>query len=168
MSPFELAILFAAIGLLLLVADLFLPSHGLLSAGGVVALIVSVVCCFLISARLGAIVGALLIIVSPFVLMLLFRIYPHTFIGRRMTLRAVSTTATSPAPLAETPLNPGDRGIALTELRPIGMCDFAGQRLESLSDRGILPNGTPVFIVAIQDRRPIVRPITPTESPSNQ
>jgi membrane-bound ClpP family serine protease len=160
MTPVHLALIFAAIGLLLIIADLFLPSHGLLSVGGIVSLIAAVVCCFLVSARLGAVVGASLIIASPFVVMLLLRIWPHTFVGKRMTLAAVATTATSPAPHAETPIRPGDRGIAITELRPVGVCDFAGQRVESLSDQGILPHGSPIYVVSIQNKRPIVRPVT--------
>ncbi len=159
MTPIEFAMLFAAIGVILLVADLFVPSHGLLTVAGVVAFVVAVVCCFVVSARLGAYVGAALIIVSPFATMLMLRLWPHTVVGRRMTLAGVETHATSPAAVTTDQITPGERGTALTELRPVGMCDFAGQRVEAVSDRGIVAHGTAVFVVAVQNRRPIVRPL---------
>lgn len=159
MTPVEFAILFAVLGFILIVADLFVPSGGVLSVAGAIAMVAAIVCCFLVSTRLGAAAAVIMLVISPFAIMTFLRVWPHTFIGKRMTLSTVATTATAPQPLADSPPQPGERGTAITELRPVGMCDFAGNRLEAVSDRGLIDVGSPVIVVGTQDHRPVVRPV---------
>lgn len=157
MGPVELAILFAALGFFLIVADLFIPSGGVLSAAGALAMIASIVCCFLVSTRLGALAAVVVLVLSPFAILALLRVWPHTVVGKRMTLTAVATTATAPAPVPQRVLRPGDRGVAVSELRPAGICEFNGERVEAISDRGLVTPGTTVVVVSVEDHRPVVR-----------
>lgn len=160
MSPFEYAILFAAIGVILLAAELFLPSHAVLGILGTVAILISVACCFAISTRVGFLSLAGVVVAAPFVTMGMLKVWPNTFIGRRMTLAGVaSSAATSPAPVTPD-LQPGDLGTAVTALRPIGVCDFNGNRVEAVSDLGPLPPGTKVIVTALNNQRPVVREMT--------
>jgi membrane-bound ClpP family serine protease len=159
MTAGELALLMVAIGAVLILADLFLPSHGMLSLGGALALLVAVVCCFIVSTRLGFFVLTGLVVCSPFVVMGALRVWPHTWVGKRMTLASVATGQTSPAPLPTRRIAPGDLGVALTELRPVGMCDIAGERVEAVSEHNLIASGTRVEVVNMQSARPIVRPV---------
>lgn len=164
MGPVELAILFAVLGFLLIVADLFIPSGGVLSGAGALAMMASIVCCFMVSTRLGALAAVVVLVLSPFAVLLFLRVWPNTFVGKRMTLTAVATTGTAPAPLPQRTLRPGDRGVAMSELRPAGVCEFDGERVEAISDRGLIEPGTAVVVVSIEDHRPVVRPVASDET----
>jgi membrane-bound ClpP family serine protease len=49
--------------------------------------------------------------------------------------------------------------VAISELRPIGQCEFDGQRLEAQSDHGIVAAGAKVKVVNVINRRPTVRQV---------
>ena len=87
----------------------------------------------------------------PFVWTAIVKIYPHTPIGRRMLLGPVVNVPEAP------PVHICQRGIAVSGLRPMGMVDFDGQRVEAVTEIGMLEPQTPVIVTAIHDRRPTVR-----------
>jgi membrane-bound ClpP family serine protease len=159
MTPMHYVILFAAIGAVLLFAELFIPSHALLGAAGMLSLLIAAGFCFGISARLGFTMIALLVILTPIGTLVFMQLWPKTFVGRRMTLANVrSSAATAPSPTPTSSLQPGDRGVAVTDLKPIGVCQVGGERVEGVSDRGLIAHGTDVIVVAMQSGRPVVRP----------
>jgi membrane-bound ClpP family serine protease len=47
--------------------------------------------------------------------------------------------------------------MTVSELRPMGWCEFDGQRLEAMSEHGIVPPGTRITVVALVNQRPTVR-----------
>lgn len=51
----------------------------------------------------------------------------------------------------------GHRGRALTTLRPSGMVDFEGRRLDGVAEAGLIPSGSPVLAVQVRSGRLIVR-----------
>lgn len=57
------------------------------------------------------------------------------------------------------PVQIGAVGIATSDLRPGGTCEFDGRRLETFSIDGMIPAGTNVKVVSIDNRRPLVRPV---------
>jgi membrane-bound ClpP family serine protease len=58
----------------------------------------------------------------------------------------------------------GLRGRALTTLRPSGMVDFDGRRLDGIAEQGLIPPGSAVTVIRVQSGRLIVRalPEAPT------
>jgi membrane-bound serine protease (ClpP class) len=52
----------------------------------------------------------------------------------------------------------GAEGVAVSELRPMGTCQFGDERVEVRSDLGIIPAGKKVKVVNIESGRLIVRP----------
>jgi membrane-bound serine protease (ClpP class) len=156
MTHAELAVLFAVVGLILLAAEVLLPSHGILGLLAGSAFVTSVVYCFLISATLGAVVFAALCITGPIVALYMVDFWPQTPIGRRLVLPKVAA-AGGEAGGQLTMI--GQRGIAITELRPVGVCEFGGARVEAVSQLNIIGAGSGVEIVALDGVRPVVRPI---------
>ena len=53
-------------------------------------------------------------------------------------------TLCDPEPL---PVQIGQTGTTVSELRPMGTCDFAGQRVEAISELGIIPRGQQIRVV---------------------
>jgi membrane-bound ClpP family serine protease len=51
----------------------------------------------------------------------------------------------------------GLRGTAVTPLRPSGMVDFEGRRIDGMSDAGLIPLGAEVLAVQVRTGRLIVR-----------
>lgn len=53
----------------------------------------------------------------------------------------------------------GQRGVAATMLRPTGIAEFAGDRVDVVSDGGFIDSGQPVRVVAIESYRVVVEPL---------
>jgi membrane-bound serine protease (ClpP class) len=147
------AITLAAIGLVLLLAELALPTLGVLGILGGAALLAAIGICFAIEPWLGTVLLAIGVLASPLIGAWFIRRWPHTFIGRRLSLQSVREAVLPP------PVQPGAVGVAISELRPIGICDFDGQRLEAVSDYGMIGAGSRVRVVNVENRRPTVRAI---------
>lgn len=148
----ELAIILFVIGAALIVADLVLPSHGILSITGLLGILGGVVVCFVIgpwtgSAALGGTLAA-----GPLAWMWFVRVWPTTRMGRKMVLPGPATV-----PLLPLDVQIGQQGTCISELRPAGLCEFNGRRLEVVSQLGMVPAGTRVIVVELVNRRPVVR-----------
>ena len=152
----ELAIILAAIGLVLVISEVFLPAHGVLAISGIVSLFAAIVTCFVVNLWLG--IGSLSVgtALTPLVGAWLVHVWPKTRFGRTWVLPSADHTA---RPLEPLPVQIGQTGIAVSELRPMGTCEFAGQRVEAISELGIIPRGQQIRVINITNRRPTVRAI---------
>lgn len=151
MAPGVLAITLFAAGLVLLAAELLLPTHGVLGILGGGAIVAALVVCFWINAWLGLAAFLATIVAMPFVGTYAVRLWPRTPLGRRLVLQPIPPAA--PAPTVAI----GQTGVTASELRPGGVCDFDDRRYEVFSEHGLIPAGATVRVVAIHDNRPIVR-----------
>lgn len=50
-------------------------------------------------------------------------------------------------------------GVALTQLRPSGLAKIIGQRVDVVTEGGLIERGTPVKVVAVEGSRIVVRAI---------
>lgn len=153
MTPTALAIFLFAGGLVLLFAEIFLPSHGVLGIVGLVALFAGVGTCFFISKYLGLASAIGLVCLMPFAAALALKVWPHTYAGKRLML--APPAAGAPA----TAVQVGQMGIVVSELRPGGVCEFGMTRVEARCEHGVIPAGRHVEVVAIVDHRPLVRAV---------
>lgn len=149
----QLAILLFGIGIALLLGELLLPTHGLLGilAGG--AIIGSIVTCYRIDFWLGTGVFIVTMIATPFAGAAAVKIWPKTPIGRRVVLPPVVDAI--PEPLVQV----GQTGVTISELRPMGMCEFEAGRLEAISEHGMIESGQAVKVVGLTNNRPTVRAV---------
>jgi membrane-bound serine protease (ClpP class) len=146
------AILFVA-GIVLLVAELLLVTHGLMGLLGCLSLLGGVVVCFFIHEWLG--IGSLIACVAaaPIVGGWLVKYWPTTRIGRQFVLQPIVRSKDETPPPAQI----GDVGTCISEMKPMGMVDFAGQHIEAISDLGYIESGKRVQVTSISNRRPTVR-----------
>jgi membrane-bound serine protease (ClpP class) len=166
MSEMELLLLaygLIAVGILLLAADLFLAS-GLLFLLAVTAILAGVALSFRSSTTLGVATTAVVFLAVPVVARFLVVWYPRTRMGKRMFLSGPDEDAT----VASMPVNlelesiRGRVGRTLSDLRPAGVTDFDGRRVDTITEGFMVPAGTWVRCVDVKAGRVIVRPI---ESP---
>ena len=159
MDPILLILLLFLAGLVLLAAELVLPASGLVGLLGVGAMAAAAVLCFRLNQWLGLAVVVGGVVAAPFAWALWVKLWPKTPVGRRLILNSV------PAPVPMPVVSVGQVGLAVTEMRPTGVCEFdlgagAGpERVEARSEHGIIPVGRSVRVVAVADRRPIVRAV---------
>jgi membrane-bound ClpP family serine protease len=145
------AIMLFAIGAVLVLAEVLLPTHGVLAAAAVLAVVGGVVACYRVDFWLGT--GAFFgtAILTPLLGALLVKVWPHTPVGRRVTLPPVQNT---PPP---TTVRVGQAGTTVSELRPTGIVEFEFDRVEAVSEHGLIDPGRRVTVVAVHDGRPTVR-----------
>lgn len=159
MDPLGIAAILLLIGVVLLVAEIIIPSHGLLSVLAAAAFTGGVVYSFKSGLLLGVIVLAVLVVASPFVFMWMMQLWPKTWVGKRLVLNA-----TTPPPEKASAVAVGQVGCTVTELRPIGECDFGTTREEVISEHGLIKSGTQVIVIHHEvGGRPVVR-IKPAEA----
>ena len=151
MSPLLLAILLFAAGLALIAAELVLPG-GVLGVAGALAIAGGVATCFFVDPWLG--VGALgaSIVLGPIAAALWVRALPRTPIARGLLLQT-----TNDEPAAPAPVRPGQRGVAVSDMRPGGVAEFGDVRVQAASEHGVIPAGSRVRVVAYADGRALVR-----------
>ena len=153
MTLTTLVILLLLAGIVLMVAEGLLPTQGLLGVVGAVAMLAAVVMSFRIDSRVGFALLAGLVVVAPFAGMLWVKIYPKTPVGRRMILAPVAHEVVA------APVSVGQTGTTVSELRPMGTCEFGSERVEARAERGTIPAGARVQVVDVVDRRPTVRAV---------
>lgn len=151
MDPIVLIFLLLAAGAVLFVGELLLPTHGVLGIVGLVCLGLSIALVFTLNKWIGLAIFLAAMVASPFLLNLAMWIWAKSPVGKRIILQPIELSR------APAPIRIGQSGLAVTELRPMGECDFGDQRLEAVSQLGIIPAGAKVKVVAIDNGRPTVR-----------
>lgn len=149
------AVLCLLVGLALMIYEMFTPGMGVAALLGSLALIASIV---LSASSLShaLITLALIMLVLGVAAFFVFRAFARGKIGRIVLKESMDGEST---PLSEMQDLVGQEGISLSMLRPSGVADFNGQRLDVVSEGGFIPKATPVRITRIEGLRIIVRPV---------
>jgi membrane-bound ClpP family serine protease len=155
-----LAFLLIVTGLLLLLVELIFPS-GLLATAAVVAILVGIVLTFEQDTTTGVATLLVLGLVLPIAGKLVFHYWPQTRMGRGLFLHAPEEDAT----LASAPLNQeleqllGRVGRTASDLRPCGVADFDGRRVDVITEGIMVDAGQWVRCIGVHTGRVLVRPI---------
>jgi membrane-bound serine protease (ClpP class) len=161
-SVLALSLTLIGTGILVLLADFFVPSGGILSALGLVAVLLGVGLPFYYgdsSTGMYTLVGTA--IVLPALLGLMFHYWPKTPMGRRLfqTGSEEDATIASMPVIAELEMLRGRVGRAVSPLRPSGVADFEGRRIDVLTEGLMVEEGTWVRCIDVKVGKVIVRPI---------
>ena len=160
MSPLVWSLLLVVVGLALVLLEVFVPSGGVLGLLAVLALGAGVVTAFVEQGAMvgmGVLAGTLLAV--PAVLMLAFRWFPSTPIGRGVLPPPPSADDVLPDLSLRQRLRSlvGRRGRAASELVPWGSVEIDGDSFEAMSEGGPIAPDAPVEVVAVQSRALVVR-----------
>lgn len=152
---FAILLMLAGFGLVL--AEVFFPSLGVLALLAGIAIISSVVVGFSTSTSLG---WALLIVAVagvPVAVVLAFRVFPKTPVGRRMISPGFEWGEEERAAVQHSAGRfVGQSGRAESPLRPAGIASFAGERLDVVTRGEHVDPGTPVRAVRFVANRLVV------------
>jgi membrane-bound ClpP family serine protease len=145
---------------ILIIAEVFVPSGGLISIMALICVIGGVVIFFNHSSVAGWIGVVIAIIMIPSVLVLAYRVFPKTRFGKNVTLAPPKRPQGDAIPdTPELQKMLGAVGIVLTPLRPVGTCDFSGQRVECVAESGYVKKGNKVEVIKVESTQITVRVI---------
>ncbi|MCA9065837.1 MAG: hypothetical protein KDA96_22370, partial [Planctomycetaceae bacterium] len=174
------------IGLGLLAIELFLiPGFGVFGVSGILLIVGSLIMAshtfsgmttgerFTESmSSLTSIAGAM---VTVFVIgIILNRYLPSIPFLNRLILTPPGYSATASGPLLkrsllqhaenQTPVQPGDRGIAASMLRPSGKARIGQHYVDVVSDGGFIDHNTPIEVLRVAGKRIVVRAVEPEQN----
>lgn len=168
-----LALVLLIVGCGLIVAEIFLPSGGMISVMCVIAFLGSGWCAYRAwwetsPAYWWTYVGAVIVLI-PTVIISLFRVLSNTSLGDRVLLAAPDPSEVTPYREEEAHLSQliGKQGRTLTLLTPGGLVEVEGERLHCFSDGMVIEPQTPVEVVAVRGTRVMVRRVDPDARPTD-
>jgi membrane-bound serine protease (ClpP class) len=147
-------------GFLLLAAELFIPTGGVLFVLSLASIAVGVGLTFTdVTVGLFTLLGVF--VALPMFTSALLHYWPRTPIARRFFLLNPQEDAT----LATTPVNQeleqlkGRLGRTLSALRPAGIVDFDGRRVDTITEGMMVEPGQWVRCIDVRAGRVVVRPV---------
>lgn len=151
MSPFAWFVTLVASGLLLAVAEVFLPGGVAGTIGALMLLAAMVLGLAVFPGPWGLIAVLAIVVFGGIAFLLWIQFFPRSRAGRRITLQADSTAIKTVAASNELL---GASGETLTALRPAGVALIGGQRYDVLATSGMwIPAGANIQVSAIRDGR---------------
>ncbi len=144
----------------LIIAEVFVPSRGLISVCSLACLIGGIAFFFRHSATAGWIGIIIAIVMIPSIVIIAYKIFPRTRFGKSVTLTPPQRQQGDAIPdTEELKKLLGAKGAVLTPLRPVGMCDFSGRRVECVAESGYVDKGKKVKVIDVESTRVTVRVI---------
>lgn len=157
------ALLLLFVGILLLVAEVFIPSGGAISVMATVCLVAALVCAWYAwwpkSQGYFWIFIASMAALLPSVISAAFYVWPNTPIGKRAILEAPTPEEVESFVELQEKYGRmvGKIGETATLLNPAGIIRIDGERVHCQSEGMIIEPGLPVRIIAVQGNRVLVR-----------
>lgn len=168
MDPIILAYILIAVGVVLVLAELVVPTGFVLVVIGVCCVLIGVALIFAYGSVQTALITLLgVCVVGPLIGGIGFYLWPFTLMGRRVIRPAENdaTVASMPANL-ELEVLRGKIGRAVSPLRPSGVAEFDGRRIDVITEGLMVDLGQWVKCVDVRANKVVVRPAEPP-SPEN-
>jgi len=158
-------LLLVAVGLVLLAVELFVtPGFGVTGIAGLLAIVGGLTMSLLgsgttwevVAAAVGRVALSLLVGVAASVALL--RLLPRLPFGRRLILDTALGALTGAVSAPEGDQRwLGRRGTAASPLRPAGIADLAGERVDVVSQGEYIEAGEPIEVIRVEGNRIVVR-----------
>ena len=157
-------ILFFIVGTGLLVVEVFMPGFGIAGLSGLVVEGISIVLMFLNHGPLAAL-GLTIVVLAlvGIVISITLRSATKGRLSKSALVLHKAETSSEGYNAANQDMEVliGKEGVVTTTLRPVGMAEIEGVRLNVVSDAEFVPKGTPVRVTRVDGLRVIVRQIEP-------
>lgn len=159
-SSLVLAYAIIVLGFVLLVAELFIPTCGVLLVVSLGAIVVGVAMTFNAADPTTGLITLIVVFMAiPVVGGMMLHYWPRTRLGKRFFLHGPDEDAT----IANMPVNielealHGRIGKALSDLRPAGVSEFEGKRVDTITEGMMIPVGSWVRVIDVKAGKVIVR-----------
>lgn len=164
MDNLHFAYILILLGFLFLLAELILTSGGLFVVLAIICELIGVVMVFYYGDSFrGFIALSVVTLTMPLLAGFVFYIWPRTPMGRKLILRrkaAEEDTIAAMPELSDLERLRGRIGKAVSPLRPSGVVEFDGRRVDTIASEGIFVEpGTWVRCIDVRAGKVLVRPI---------
>jgi membrane-bound serine protease (ClpP class) len=149
-----------AVGLIAVIVELFVPAAGLVGLLGLGSIIGSVVTAY---RDHGTVMGTVMLVTAlvlvPLCIILYFKIFPRTFIGRRLILHDTQDREKGYASYTASRYEDllGSEGTAITVLRPSGSARIDEHKYSVVTGGEYLDAGSRVRVIKVEGSRIIVK-----------
>jgi len=150
------AIILLALAALLIVAEILVPSGGILSLLAGASVVASLV--FAFRAGVGAAFLVSTALVIPAAIGFGMYIFPKTPLGRRMIAPGLSGESRAATDVRDLELV-GQEGVVVSPLRPAGFARLNGRRVDVVSRGEVVETGVRVRVISVRGNRVVVAPI---------
>jgi membrane-bound ClpP family serine protease len=159
--------IFLAIGLLLIILEVFIPSGGFVGICSIGCLILCLWHAFQVSTFMGATFMLIELVALPVTASVAFSLWSRSPLGRKMFL-APPTEEELVDPRQGRRLESliGEVGRAVTPLRPCGHVEFSGHRVDALAEEGFVPENSQVKAIKVRSGQLVVRGLFDSSSQS--
>ena len=155
---YALIFLLLAAGLFLLLMEVFIPSYGLLTVGGVGAMAAALYLAFKAGPFVGTVVLILIAVLLPLEIIFGVKFFPRTWIGHRIVLAAREKTRRAERSSDEDVFAlEGKEGVTITACRPAGVAEIDSERIDVVAEGTMIDANRPVRVVRIDGNRVVVR-----------
>lgn len=153
MEEIGFILLMFAIGALCLIADIFLPSHLVLTLAGLGFIGYAIYRTFGISTSAGVVATGANLVGIPILAYIAVKNWYRTPLGRILAPPNPDNSQ------SENDLERmiGSTGVCVSDLRPVGICTFEGVRLPCISRMGTIVAGSRVTCVGVSSSQLMVR-----------
>jgi membrane-bound serine protease (ClpP class) len=155
-----LAIGLAAAGLFALIIEVFVPAGGIIGIAGLGSIIAGIVVAY---HRLGNLIGsiylAVVMVLVPVFIVLYFRLFPRSPVGRWLISHDHQDVGKGYASYSQEKYSDlvGKEGISLTILRPAGTIRIDGRKYSAVTGGEFIEKDQPVKVLKVEGSRIVVR-----------
>jgi len=154
MKPYILPIILQVIGILVVFAEIFIPSFGLLTAIALSVFFYSIYLVFTtISTTAGMILTGLDIALAPFFIVFGMKMLARSSLSLK---RELSKQAGVVSQIQGLEGYMHMTGRSVTDLRPAGIAEIDSQRLDVVTDGEYIDVDTPIVVIGVKGNRIIV------------
>lgn len=157
MKPYLLPVFLQIIGILVVIAEIFIPSLGLLAAIALALFVYSLYIVFTsISTTAGVVFTGLDLVLVPVLIVFGMKILAKSPLALRQEL-SKRDGVVSQKEAYDTYIDM--KGISVTDLRPAGMAEINSQRVDVVTDGEYIEADTPIVVTGVTGNRIIVEKI---------
>jgi membrane-bound serine protease (ClpP class) len=149
-------IVFFLLGIGLLILEIFVPSFGILGLIGFISIVGGVVLAAF-DAQNAALSLGVAFVVALFVVWIVAKIFKRRGIWNRFILSDRLTTEEGYIPAQTRNDLLGREGVSLTQLRPAGVVEIDGERVDVVTEGEFVEKGRPVIVSKVEGTRIVVR-----------
>lgn len=156
------AVLLLGAGLLLVLAEVLIPSMGLLGTLAAACIIGAQVFAWRVSSQTGVNFLVVTGVLVPAVVMGGLKVFPRTPVGKKLVAQGFSFEDGRAIDARDSALL-GSEGVVEAALRPAGVARLQGRRVDVVSRGEMIDKGTRVQVVELTGNRVVVQPVQDNE-----
>ncbi len=145
-------VLLIGLALVLIVAEAFIPSGGIISLTAAALAVAGVVCMFKVDWRWGVAGTGALLVLGPLAFLFALQLMPSTKVGRQLMFGegGQERTLSGDEGGSEFDALVGAEGVVMTDLRPVGAVRIGDRRVDALAEIAYIPAGSRVRVTAVE------------------